>query len=64
MEVLEFSGVVGSVIYEVSVLVGLSEDEELVGWELSRRYQSYVMRYEGKSMDESCQERKLSCLVR
>ena len=36
MEVSELSGVVVSVIYEASVLVGLSEDEELVGWELSR----------------------------
>ena len=36
VEVSELSGVVGSVIYEASVLVGLSEDEELVGWELSR----------------------------
>ena len=32
MEVSELSGVVGSVIYEASVLVGLPEDEKLVGW--------------------------------
>ena len=36
MEVSVLSGVVGSVIYEASVLVGQSEDEKLVGWELSR----------------------------
>ena len=35
MEVSELSGVDGSVIYEASDLVGLSEDEELAGWELS-----------------------------
>ena len=36
VEVSELSGVVGSVMYEASVLGGLSEDEKLIGWELSR----------------------------
>ena len=57
MEVSDLSGVVGSVIYEASVLVGLSEEKELVG-SCRGRCQSYLMRYEGKSMVESCQERK------
>ena len=57
MEVSELSGVVGSVIYEASVLVGLSEDEELVG-SCRGRYQSYLIRYEGNPMVEICQEMK------
>ena len=36
VEVSELSGVVESVMYEASVLGGLSEDEKTIGWELSR----------------------------
>ena len=62
---MEVSGVVGSVVYEASVLGGLSEDDELIGWELSREVavvSGEVGR--GRSMVGSCQGRKLSCLVR